>query len=433
MFIFAKAEHENVQNIILTLKPFSNSALIDISARHFHSFIWEGPKIEKGTIFRYLGYLFGLNVSTKDKIEWVLNRPYVMYYLLLLDWKKCHLHVFEGLLKNFLWNKRHNKALPKLQGGLGILHLHTHLQARRVAFIMRISVFQRPLWIEVFWKLIENAQLRYKGSWNLDPWNKFFSHAPLHTPFLTLNFLMTSFKKSAVGLTWNGRQRYVGNSFASLSPYWSFLSNPPLAFSLGSSARYFNNKDISDPWRDWLFARHTKWWDGNASTFYSSLLPSQTIVGQCNARWSLKKLPCWWHTRFHMRVFMCRIFTGHFTLGAFLSKHGMQGVRCPHCASYTESMRHAFWTCTKIQRWWTNLFLFPIWDVKPTKFNSTFLLFASGDGVLDSIRMTCVYLLFWDIWMLRNGMVFHNKNPTPSFTWNFCKAKIRLHIDVDAV
>ncbi|KAH6557173.1 hypothetical protein KP509_1Z130900 [Ceratopteris richardii] len=298
-------------------------------------------------------------MHTRVRIVQVLMQPYVMYYLLLLDWKKCHLHVFEGLVKNFLWNKKHNRALvlsaweficePKLRGGLGILHLHTHLQARRVAFIMRISAFQRPLWYDVFWKLIENEQLRYKGSWNLDPWNKFFSHAPLHTPFLTLNFLMRSFKKVAVCLTWNGRQRYVGNSFASLSPYGSFLSNPPLAFSLGASARYFNNKgidsiakcydskweiksfpaikktfavgspyrskwvqlvlfiqqfqvplniDASDPWRDWLFARHTKWWDGNPSTFYASLLPPETIAGQCNARWGFK-IPSWWHTRFH--------------------------------------------------------------------------------------------------------------------------------------
>ncbi|KAH7285107.1 hypothetical protein KP509_33G013200 [Ceratopteris richardii] len=73
-------------------------------------------KIEKGTVFHHLGYPFGLNASTKDKIEWYLSRvrckmdlrhvvqwsmharirivqaflhPYVMYYLLLLDWKKC--------------------------------------------------------------------------------------------------------------------------------------------------------------------------------------------------------------------------------------------------------------------------------------------------------------------------------------------------------
>ncbi|KAH7431085.1 hypothetical protein KP509_08G029200 [Ceratopteris richardii] len=395
-FIFAKAEHENVQNIIEALKPFSNvsglrinmkkSALIDISARHFHSFIWEGPKIEKGTIFRYLGYPFGSNVSTKDKIEWFLNRV-------------------RSRLKNFLWNKRHNTALvlsaweficqPKLRGGLGILHLHMHLQARRVAFILRISVLQKPLWTEVFWKFIDNAQLHYKASWNLDPWNKIFLHAP---------------KAFAVGSAY--RSKWIQLVL--------FLQQFQIPLSI----------DTSDPWRDWLFAKHTKWWDGNASTFYSSLLPPQTIAEQCNARWGFKKLPSWWHARFHMRVFMWRVFKGHFTLGAFLSKHGMQGVCFPHCASYVENMRHAFWTCKKIQRWWTNLFLFPIWDVKPTKFNSTFLLFASGNDVLDRIRMACVYLLFWDIWMLRNGKVFRNKISAPSFIWNFCKAKIRLQIDV---
>ncbi|KAH7352139.1 hypothetical protein KP509_19G031700 [Ceratopteris richardii] len=121
-FVFAKVDEENVQNIVTCLKPFSiasalhinmrKSALIDISAQHFHSFKWEGPKIDKGNVFRHLGYPLGLNVSTKDKIEWVLRRvqckmdlwhaaqwslhaqirivqtflqPYVMYYLLLLD------------------------------------------------------------------------------------------------------------------------------------------------------------------------------------------------------------------------------------------------------------------------------------------------------------------------------------------------------------
>ncbi|KAH6559668.1 hypothetical protein KP509_1Z002300 [Ceratopteris richardii] len=156
---------------------------------------------------------------------------------------------------------------------------------------------------------MENAQVWYKGSWKLDGWNKFFSHAPLQTSSPTLNFLLQSFKLAASCLKWNGRQRYVGNSFVSLSPYWSFLSNPPLTFSLGASARYFNNKgidsvakcydskcelfpfpivrrtyavgsayrfqwvqlvlflqqyqvplsvDASDPWRDWLFAKHTR-------------------------------------------------------------------------------------------------------------------------------------------------------------------------------
>ncbi|KAH7302405.1 hypothetical protein KP509_23G070800 [Ceratopteris richardii] len=52
------------------------------------------------------------------------------------------------------------------------------------------------------------------------------------------------------------------------------------------------------------------------------------------------------------QIFMWRIFASHFTLGAFLSKHGLQGTR-PHCASYAENMRHAFWTCPEIQRCYT--------------------------------------------------------------------------------
>ncbi|KAH7387801.1 hypothetical protein KP509_16G041700 [Ceratopteris richardii] len=146
-----------------------------------------GRKIECGIIFRHLGYPLGINVSTKDQIQWVLCRiksklnlwhatqwplhimirivqsflqPYIMYYILLLDWKKCHLYAFDCLIKNFLWNKAHNRALvssswdfichPKSKGGLGILHLHSHMMAKRTAFIVRITSFYEPLWTDVF-------------------------------------------------------------------------------------------------------------------------------------------------------------------------------------------------------------------------------------------------------------------------------------------
>ncbi|KAH7387162.1 hypothetical protein KP509_16G008600 [Ceratopteris richardii] len=223
----------------------------------------------------------GINVSTKEQIQWVICRmksklnvwhaaqwplhtrlrivqsflqPYIMYYLLLLDWKKCHLYIFDCFIKNFLWNKAHNRALvasswdficqPKSKGGLGILHLHSHMLARRAAFIMRITSFHKPLWTDVFSKIMENVEVYYKGSWKLNVWNKFFSHAPLQSSSSTLSMLVRSFKQTASGLKWNGRQRYLGNSFGSMSPYWSFLSNPPLAYSLGVAARYFNNKGI---------------------------------------------------------------------------------------------------------------------------------------------------------------------------------------------
>ncbi|KAH7291811.1 hypothetical protein KP509_29G036300 [Ceratopteris richardii] len=208
-FIFARADKENVQRALRINKK--KSAIVNISASHFQSLEWEGPKIEKATIFRHLGYPLGVNVPAKDKIEWVLCKikwsalqwplharirivqaflqPYIMYYLVLLDWKKSHLRIFDSLLKNFLWNKKHNRALvlsaweyiyqPKYAGGLGILHLHSHLMARREAFIMRITSSHKPLWAHIFWECIENAEVNFKRIWKLELWNKFFSHAPL--------------------------------------------------------------------------------------------------------------------------------------------------------------------------------------------------------------------------------------------------------------
>ncbi|KAH7331700.1 hypothetical protein KP509_20G046900 [Ceratopteris richardii] len=193
-------------------------------------------------------------LHARIRIVQAFLQPYVMYYLLLLDWKTCHIRDFECLLKSFLSNKKHNRAMvlstwdyvcqPRINGGLGILNLQSHTIARRAAFIMRITSAHRPLWLQIFWRIIENAEVRFKGAWKLDAWNKFFSHAPLNTSSPTLNFLLRSLKLAVSYLKWNGRQRYIGNSFASFSPYWSFLSNPPIGYSLGAAARYLNNKGV---------------------------------------------------------------------------------------------------------------------------------------------------------------------------------------------
>ncbi|KAH7433492.1 hypothetical protein KP509_07G071800 [Ceratopteris richardii] len=224
-FIFAKADMENVQNIMDSLVPFSQASglrinkeklvILNIFASLFRSLNWEGPKIEKGNIFRHLGYPLGIQVTVKEKVEWVLRRIKTWEYV-------CQ---------------------PKATGGLGILHAHSHLMERREAFVMHITTLHAPIWTHIFWTLVENGHVNFKGSWKLDAWNKFFSHAPLQTSSHTLNFLLGHFKLALSTLKWNGRHRYIGNSFAALSPYWS-LSNPPIAYSLGPAARYFNNKGI---------------------------------------------------------------------------------------------------------------------------------------------------------------------------------------------
>ncbi|KAH7447960.1 hypothetical protein KP509_01G129500 [Ceratopteris richardii] len=150
-FIFAKVEEENIRNILDSLALVSEafvlrinmkkSTIINIFAPHFQSLKWDGPKIERGIIFRHLGYPVGIRVPAKDRMDWVLHRikgkmdklfssqwplharirivqtfmqPYIMYYLLLMDWKKNHLHAFDRLVKNFLWNKKHTRALVLL-------------------------------------------------------------------------------------------------------------------------------------------------------------------------------------------------------------------------------------------------------------------------------------------------------------------------------
>ncbi|KAH7280436.1 hypothetical protein KP509_37G067400 [Ceratopteris richardii] len=227
-----------------TLKiNMKKSVMVNISMQKFQSLEWEGLKIERGVIFRHLGYPLGIDVPIKDKVEWVLRRvkckmerwfasqwplharirivqtfmqPYIMYYLyylLLLDWRKNHLHIFDRVIKAFLWNKKHNRALvlssweyvcqPKNKGGLGFLNSHSHLMARRTAFIMHITSSHTPLWTSIFWIFMENEEVKFKETWKLDVWNKFFSHAPLQTTLHTINILPCHFKSTLSTLKWN--------------------------------------------------------------------------------------------------------------------------------------------------------------------------------------------------------------------------------------
>ncbi|KAH7431644.1 hypothetical protein KP509_08G058200 [Ceratopteris richardii] len=473
-FIFAKAERENIKNILDSLAPFSQasalkinmrkSVIINISAQKFQDIEWEGPKIERGIIFMHLGYPLGVGVPIKDKVHWVLRRvkckmdkwfasewplhamirivqafmqPYVMYYLLLLDWKKNQLHIFDRMIKAFLWSKRHSRALvlsaweyvcqPKDKGGLGTLNLHAHLMARRTTFIMRIVSSHTPLWAPLFWKFVENADVKFKGTWKLDAWNKFFSHAPLQTSSHTINILLCHFKSiDSVAKYYDSKWEILPFSVlrktyalgAAYRSKWlqvvSFLQQYQIPLSV----------DAVDPWRDWLLAKHTRWW--------AVLLVN--VIGdgilKKNAPWWCSRFSSIWESSFtyKMKIFIWRVFAGHFTLGAFLSKHGLQGVKCPHCTSYAENMRHAFWSCAHVQRLWNTLFLFPIWNRKPTKFGCTFLLFDNTNTTKDWIKRRCIFLLLRNIWMLRNFKMFKNKMQAPTFSWQYCKTQLWLDI-----
>ncbi|KAH7298039.1 hypothetical protein KP509_25G024800 [Ceratopteris richardii] len=290
-FIFAREDESYIRNILTSLASFSET---------------------------HLGYPLGVNVPTNQKIQWVFRRikcrmelirivqaflqPFVMYDLLLLDWKRSHLYAIDGLVKSFLWDKKHNRALvisawdfvcqPKDKGGLGILDLGSPTMARWAAFLMRILFPYKPLWTDIFWRFIENA-------------------VPLSFPVIRRTYAVGPVYRSKWIQIILLQQRY----------------QVPLSI------------DASDPWCDWLLAKHTRWWNGKASIFYGSIIRSDGIALQCNKRWKLNKSPIWWHARFctiwessftfKMKIFMWRILVGHFTSGAFLSKHGLKGGFAP--------------------------------------------------------------------------------------------------------
>ncbi|KAH7424704.1 hypothetical protein KP509_11G020400 [Ceratopteris richardii] len=204
-----------------------------------------------------------------------------MYYTLLLDWKKCHLYAFDCLIKNFLWNKAHNRGLvlsawdficqPKSKGGLGILHLQSHMMARRVAFIIRITSASKPLWTDGFWKILDNATVYYKGAWKMNAWNKFSSHAPLQTSSTTLSMLLTNFKKTASLLKWNGPWvEQQGNSIIKEL----ILSHTAMILN-GNSCPFLPSGGFM---QDWLLAKHTRWWNGTTRTYYLSLADRTDIT-----------------------------------------------------------------------------------------------------------------------------------------------------------
>lgn len=52
----------------------SRSTLINLFGENFESLVWNDKRLEKGHIFRYLGYPLGIEVTNKMLISWVRNR-----------------------------------------------------------------------------------------------------------------------------------------------------------------------------------------------------------------------------------------------------------------------------------------------------------------------------------------------------------------------
>ena len=462
--MFLKASNDNLATCITLLGLFSDasdlrlnidkSTLIDVSASSFADLLWPGKRVHRGQVFRYLGYPLGVQVTNKQLIDWVLNKirkkiqywhasewplhvriritqailvPYVLYYLPLLDWKKSHLDSINTLLMRFVWNAKTGKPVfphvnwtfictPKLQGGVGLLNLEAHMQARRATFIHHM-LDNKLIWVACMWELIHLGTVYFHGKWTLSAWDKLFSHAPLKVYTITASMLVKSWKMSCARLIWKGRIRYTGNSIRSKNVHWSFLFQTPPALHLGHQSRYLANKGIMHishvmdsegtflcffvvrrrhgigmqyrrPWhlictfvhrlpipmvdngedrfRDWALPQSTTdWWKAGTSTFYYMFVPTidwsergyQTWHVTHDNKWWIQTLNKLWHSPLCLqaRIFLWRVFVGGLPLAAKLRQRGFTDGLCPRCLKSQETARHTFWYCPLVLEWWRQL------------------------------------------------------------------------------
>lgn len=464
--LFLKACNVNVANCLTSLHMYSDAAglqlniakstLINISAADFASINWHGKRLDTGHVFRYLGYPLGINVSNKQLITWVMERvrakvdywkcdewplhvrlrivqailiPYFLYFIPLLDWKETHIGHINSMLIAFLWGSTKGKhafplirwdivSQPKDQGGLGVLNLSCHMHARRATFLKHM--FESKLqWTWILWEMLQYSKVVFHGNWELNVWDKLFSHAPVKLKGKVSACLVHSWKKGCAELIWNGRVRYLGNSLSAENVHWSFLFCKPPALSLGAKSRTMFNKGITqishvldskgiflsfavaksrfqlgipfrrawhvlccfvfklqipltqnlqDRFRDWALPASSKnWWTAQTKDFYSMLRVTVDIKVKGDRFWNTNRESEWWKQRMSQnwaqklnlkgRLFCWRLLLGALPLTTVMQNRGkgFTDGLCPRCKKFKETARHAFWYCSDIREWWHQL------------------------------------------------------------------------------
>ena len=82
--MFLKASNQNPATCLTLLGLYADaselklnvdkSTLMDISSSDFSNLNWSGKRMEIGNVVRYLGYPIGVNVTSKQLLDWVINK-----------------------------------------------------------------------------------------------------------------------------------------------------------------------------------------------------------------------------------------------------------------------------------------------------------------------------------------------------------------------
>ena len=82
--MFLNASNDNISTCLTLMGLYSDaselkvniekSTLIDVSSSAFDDLVWPGKRVYKGTVFRYLGYPLGVEVTKKQLSDWVMDK-----------------------------------------------------------------------------------------------------------------------------------------------------------------------------------------------------------------------------------------------------------------------------------------------------------------------------------------------------------------------
>ena len=148
--------------------------------------------------------------------------------------------------------------------------------------------------------------------------------------------------------------------------------------------------DLTQRFRDWrLPSSFVNWWTGTMAQFYEMLAPHMDLSDRGSQSSTVHKSHQWWEKRLlqiwstsmnlHSRVLLWRVLMVALPIASTMQRRGFTNVLFPQCQARTESMRHVFWYCSIVPKWWHQLTIIvpPYLDFGLKDINSL-LVYANG-------------------------------------------------------
>ena len=195
----------------LALCNIEKSRLLFISKDNsFDPSAWIGEIVPKGVVVRHLGAPIGMDISDKQRFEWILQKvrgkmqkwrfvelsfwgqvkvikvimmSYIMFYVPFISFNQTRWNAYLKPIKLFLWRKSFLKirainwlswnsvCKPKALGGLSILHMPSQASALHAKFVAAFQARSQQ-WVSMMIAILKLAKVRTEGgSWKDISWS----------------------------------------------------------------------------------------------------------------------------------------------------------------------------------------------------------------------------------------------------------------------